>query len=83
MIYIKVNNTLSRIISVGIRSRKCLPKPLLVTEGDYTDTSPNKTSKTDVPCPKKPLQTSKKRNCTKKIICHGFSPAPSAMVKTL
>ena len=60
MIYIKVNNTLSRIISVGIRSRKCLPKPLLVTEGDYTDASPNKTSKTDVPCPKKPLQTSKK-----------------------
>ena len=53
MIYIKVNNTLSRIISVGIRSRKCLPKPLLVTEGDYTDASPNKTSKTDVPCPKK------------------------------
>ena len=77
MIYIKVNNTLLRIISVGIRSRKCLPKPLLVTEGDYTDASPNKTSKTDVPCPKK-------RNCTKKIIClHGFSPAPSAMVKTL
>ena len=54
MIYIKVNNTLLRIISVGIRSRKCLPKPLLVTEGDYTDASPNKTSKTDVPCPPPP-----------------------------
>ena len=77
MIYIKVNNTLSRIFSVGIRIRKCFQKPLLVTEGDYKDASPNKTSKIDVPC-------QKKRNCTKKIIClHCFSPAPSAMVKTL